>query len=72
MTWLAQRPVERVSSWSSELELESGIVDFLSEILSQRRRGAEYAEVFWAACGSSQGLGVRSQGPGVRGLGVGV
>ena len=39
MTWLAQRPVERVSSWS--LELESGIVDFLSEILSQRRRGTE-------------------------------
>ena len=42
MTWLALWPVERVSSWSSELELESGE------------------------------LGVRSPGPGVRGLGVGV
>ena len=27
MTWLALWPVERVSSWSSELELESGRLD---------------------------------------------
>ena len=31
-------------SWSLELELESGIVDFfVSKFLTQRRRGAEYA-----------------------------
>ena len=35
---------------------------FYLEFLTQRRRDAEYAEVFWAACGSSQGLGARSQG----------
>ena len=46
MTWLALWPVERVSSWSSELELESGIVDFIRifNAESQRRRAAEYAE----------------------------
>ena len=47
MTWLALWPVERMSSWSSELELESGIDSFF--IKSFQRRGAEYAEIFMQA-----------------------
>ena len=55
MTWLALWPVERVSSWSSKLELESGGLGVRGQesvvrswVLTQRRRVAEYAEKFWS------------------------
>ena len=35
---------------------------FVSKFLTQRRRDAEYAEIFRAACGRGQESGVRGQG----------